>query len=366
MDVETSSKVLIIDDEADNIRLLGLLLRGQGHAVHWESDSAKAVAAVRSVMPDLVLLDVMMPEPDGFAVCRQLQQEPATAQIPVIFLTAKGDPDALTRGLALGAVDYVTKPFAREELLARVHTHTRLGRLTRDLEREVQTRTRELDSANLRLRQLASELVLAGERERRQLAGQLHDATIQRLALVQLQLDSLTRDCADMALGQRLAHNTELVEESIRELRGLVFELSPPVLYELGLDAALDWLAQQGSARWNLPIGFSASGRFDDLPQQTGVLLFQSVRELITNLGRHASARQAQITARRDAEAISVQVADDGVGCPGAEERPTQDSGGYGLFSIRQRMEQLGGRLETDPAEPGCSFTLILPLPHEN
>jgi len=121
--------VLIVDDEPRNLQVVGSLLRRQGYDVVFAGSGAEALASVRENPPDLILLDVMMPAMDGYEVCRKLKEDPARKRIPVIFLTAKGETDDLVQGFDVGGVDYVTKPFRAEELLARVKTHLQLYRL---------------------------------------------------------------------------------------------------------------------------------------------------------------------------------------------------------------------------------------------
>jgi len=115
--------ILIVDDAPKNIQVLGTVLKEKGYQIKAATDGKQALAAVEKSLPDLILLDIMMPEMDGFATIKALKENPATRDIPVIFLTAKTETDDVVRGFELGAVDYVTKPFNSAELLARVKTH---------------------------------------------------------------------------------------------------------------------------------------------------------------------------------------------------------------------------------------------------
>lgn len=137
------SKVLIVDDTLKNIQVLGAMLRQEGYQIYVARNGAQAIASAQKVQPDLILLDVMMPEMDGFEACRRLKADTQTAEIPIIFLTAKVEKEDVVHGLQLGAVDYVTKPFNASELLTRVDTHLTLCRLRKELEQRVE----ELDAA---------------------------------------------------------------------------------------------------------------------------------------------------------------------------------------------------------------------------
>ncbi|MBD3305073.1 response regulator [candidate division KSB3 bacterium] len=120
-----SALILLVDDNPKNLQVLGNLLEGT-YKTAVARTGAKALEFVKKRPPDLILLDIMMPGMDGFEVCAQLQAAPETREIPVIFLTAKTETEDIVKGFDLGAVDYVTKPFRKEELLARVQTHLAL------------------------------------------------------------------------------------------------------------------------------------------------------------------------------------------------------------------------------------------------
>ncbi len=120
------SRVLVVDDITKNLQVVGTVLRNQGYKVMAAASGAEALKCVRAQLPDLILLDLMMPEMDGLEVCRRLKADPATSQIPVVFLTASNEMEHLVQGFEVGAVDYVTKPFNPPELLARVRTHLEL------------------------------------------------------------------------------------------------------------------------------------------------------------------------------------------------------------------------------------------------
>lgn len=127
----SQGKLLIVDDKSANLDLLREMLAPLGHHIFFATSGEKALSIAPSVMPDLVLLDVMMPEMDGFETCRRFKNDPELREIPVIFVTAKTDVEDLARGFAAGAVDYITKPVKQPEVHARVANHLRIVRLIR-------------------------------------------------------------------------------------------------------------------------------------------------------------------------------------------------------------------------------------------
>jgi len=143
--------VLIVDDLPKNLQVLALLLDKAGYRVSMALGGAQALAMIAQDPPELVLLDVMMPDMDGLEVCRKLKADPTTADVPVIFLTARAELQDLEEGFRIGAVDYVTKPFRGGELLARVGAHVGLRQ---SLERERDLR-RSLETALAQVRSLS-------------------------------------------------------------------------------------------------------------------------------------------------------------------------------------------------------------------
>lgn len=125
---DDSAIILIVDDVLENLRILGTMLKKQGYHISVATDGAQAFKAMQNHLPDLILLDVVLPDMDGFQICEQIKLNDKTKEIPVIFLSAKNEMPEVLKGFQLGAVDYITKPFNTEELLLRVETHIKLRR----------------------------------------------------------------------------------------------------------------------------------------------------------------------------------------------------------------------------------------------
>ncbi|GIX06875.1 MAG: hypothetical protein KatS3mg115_1278 [Candidatus Poribacteria bacterium] len=150
--------ILVVDDTPENIRLVGSILNRFGYELTIATSGPQAIASAQRILPDLILLDIMMPGMDGFTTCRQLKAMEETRDIPVIFLTAKVQEEDIAKGFQVGGVDYITKPFRVQELVARVRTHVELYSLRRELERRVQQRTQEIERAHEELKFLYEEL----------------------------------------------------------------------------------------------------------------------------------------------------------------------------------------------------------------
>ncbi|MBR9972464.1 sensor histidine kinase [Magnetospirillum sulfuroxidans] len=134
-----AADILVVDDSPSNLSYLSGIISEQGHMPRLAISGKLALTAAKAEIPDLILLDVMMPEIDGFEVCRRLKSDPRTRDIPVIFVSSMSDPQEKVRAFTAGGVDYVTKPFATEEIVARIRTHLEISRMrTRLLEQNAE------------------------------------------------------------------------------------------------------------------------------------------------------------------------------------------------------------------------------------
>lgn len=214
-----------------------------------------------------------------------------------------------------------------------------------------------------RLRALAAEVSKTEERERRKIAAALHDQLGSLLAVAQMQLDGLRMAEGDDGLGDVnravVDDVVQSIEQAIGHTRSLTCELSPPLLYEAGLEAAVRWLGDQIHHRHGLEVRVESRGDVRSLDQELKVLLFQGVRELLTNTVKHARARLAQVAIEVTSDELRVVVQDNGVGIGQSKaSRPN----GFGVFHLRERLEYLGGRLEVTSA-PGDGTRTLMVIP---
>jgi PAS domain S-box-containing protein len=230
------------------------------------------------------------------------------------------------------------------------------------------------------LRSLASQLSLAEEQFRRRIATELHDHISQNLAISKIKLESLI-DPAKPDLAKSINEVTGLIAQTIDVTRSLTFEMSPPVLYELGFEAAVGWLARQTRQRFGLEVEFADDGIPKPLDTDIRMLLFQAVRELLVNVVKHAKAGKAKVsTARlpgsgpglrrdessRGRDRIRITVEDDGVGFDVSSTSTNAGDytkGGFGLFNIRERLDRIGGSVDIRSKQGhGTRVTLIAPI----
>lgn len=154
-DVPTAT-ILVVDDNPDNLHLLIAILSRQGYKVRPAPNGTFALKSAQSILPDLILLDIRLPDMDGYRVCEQLKADERTRDIPVIFISALQDVTDKVKGFTLGGVDFITKPFQVEEVLARVTTHLTLRNLQsqlREANGALEKQVHELACANAKLQE---------------------------------------------------------------------------------------------------------------------------------------------------------------------------------------------------------------------
>jgi PAS domain S-box-containing protein len=261
---------------------------------------------------------------------------------------------------------------ARDELEIRVAQRTAdLAKAIKDLQNEIGERKKaeqKLLISQKQLRSLASELSLAEERLRRRIATNVHDHIGQNLAISKIRLESLRESASSPALAGPLEEICELIAQTIESSRSLTFELSPPVLYEMGFEAAVEWLTRRMRQQHGLSTNFKSDGRPKPLSFNVRILLFQAVRELLVNVAKHAKARNVTVSTRRVGDEVQVTVEDDGIGFDTAKTSShNYETEGFGLFSIRERLGYLGGHFDIE-SRPGLGtkVTLAAHIDHES
>jgi PAS domain S-box-containing protein len=250
---------------------------------------------------------------------------------------------------------------ASEEALRQ--TNEQLEEKVRERTAELTTLTENLLESRDQLRSLATELAVTEARERRALASELHDTVAQMLALAQMTLKSAGARVEGKP-AEEVERAIQLLEEGIHQTRTLMGSLSPSLLYEAGLGPALRALAQKMGELHSVAIEVVDDGSPKPFGEDTRIVLFRAVQELLTNAVKHAKANRVQVSLSREDRTVRIEVKDDGVGFLPSEVRSGSAKGErYGLLSIRERMQHLGGRFEvvSRPGE-GVRAVLVMPL----
>jgi signal transduction histidine kinase len=343
------SRILIIDDDATAQETLVAMLEGGDYDLEIATNGPDGLMMADRILPDLILLDVMMPGMDGFEVCTRLRSMERLAEVPVIILTALDDRESLLRGIQSGADDFLAKPIDRQELSARVRTITRLNRYRTLLEQREN------------LRQMAERLVTAQEQERLRISRELHDDLGQVLTIHMLGLRNLQNDLQGVDSGLR--ETLQVLHDQTREIsikvRGLAQALRPPLLDTLGLVAAMEACCSEYTRRTRLPVQFEADPSIPPLPDVYNITLFRILQEALTNIVKHAEASQAWVELNVE-DMVVLTVQDNGHGLA----RKESGGSGIGLAGMNERLTLVGGKLifSSNPNQ-GTILTAQLPLP---
>jgi len=385
MNPSSPSTVLIVDDTPANVRVLAEYLDGHGFNVTVAQDGEEGLERARYGRPDLILLDAMMPGWDGFETCRRLKADPDTGAIPVIFMTALSDIGDKVRAYEAGGVDYITKPFHAEEVLARVNTHLALRKMQRELQERneaLQREVRERERAEQVLAERSRELARSNAELERMAYIASHDLQ-EPLRMVASYVQLLER----RYMGQLDADAHEFIGFAVdgaRRMQALIDDLltisrvdtkaRPLQQVELGdaLATALRSLRITIEER-------QAEVQCGALPAVRGdaAQLTQVFQNLLSNAIKfcQASPPRVEISARRDGALWQVRVQDNGIGVPPEYRerifgmfqrlhgRREYAGTGIGLAICQKIVERHGGsiRVETpDGADGGSVFEFTL------
>ncbi|NKB66080.1 MAG: response regulator [Candidatus Latescibacteria bacterium] len=370
------AKVLLVDDQPVNLKVLRQALEPAGYQILAATDGERALAIAQRARPDLILLDVSMPGIDGFETCSRLKEGPATAAIPVLFITARTETEDVVKGFGVGGADYIAKPFRSEEVLARVAAHVRLKRLTA----QVRAQNSALTSANEEIKQ-------ADQRKSDYLARMSHDLRTPMNAiigytriLIRRSKDSLEprqfrnlqniRQCAD----HLLALLNDILDLAKIEAGRMDLNIAEVDLGELsqGCLTAVGPLAQEGvKLQSELVNGASVHTDEDRLRR---VLM-----NLLGNAVKYTEEGSITVALTAAEAGVELSVADTGAGIPAADlphifdefrqvegqhgDKP--EGSGLGLAIARKSVELLAGTIGVESQEgKGTRFWVRLPQNH--
>jgi len=365
------SRVLVVDDIPKNLQVVGTMLRNEGYEVMPAMSGADALEGVRVQVPDLILLDLMMPEMDGLEVCRRLKSDPAVRSIPIIFLTASNEMEHLVKGFEAGAVDYITKPFNAPELLARVRTHLEL-RHARERLREMNDEKNEfmgIAAHDLRnplsaIKGLAEVIVEDAQSLRRQ------EVKDPELCLKEME------DFGDR-IGVTAARMMEMVQNLLdanRIERGeMNLNLAPADLSPL-LAAAVETHRPRAAAKQQSIHLQNEAGPVTVLIDPD--VMVQVLENLLSNAVKYSPpGKSIYVRLKKSSETVRCEVQDEGPGVSAEDQKklfgkfarlsakPTggENATGLGLSIVKKMVEAMNGQVWCE-SEPGQGATFVVQL----
>lgn len=322
-----------------------IFLHDQGKIVEVNRQACVSLGYSREELLTMHVLDLEMEQRDTF---------------PQVCLE-KGDQPTTISGIHRRK-DGTTFPVEVRSTTLTVGGHTLKLSLVRDIS-ERRRAEEEIRAHQEMLRSLATELSLTEERERRRLAEDLHDHIGQVLALAKMKLGAMRQEMGPPAWRTAVEEVREFVDRAIDTTRSLTFELSVPILYEVGLEEAVEWLAEQFQRQQGLEIAVHRYPETLPLSAAARGTLFRVVRELLTNVVKHSRARKVSLSLEKSKEKLSIMVKDEGIGFDIEKISSKMEVGkGFGLFSIRERLGSMGGQMKVHSA-PGRGTRVKLSVP---
>ena len=355
--------ILIVDDIPRNLQVLGSILSENGFGVSVASSGQGALDAIATNMPDVVLLDIQMPDMDGFDVCSRLKESPETTDLPVIFLTARTEIDDIVRGFEVGAVDYITKPFISQELLARVRTHLRLVRQNKRLLDLNKEKDEFLGIAAHDLRNPLSKIQFIAEK----MAYQAESFTPELIT-------DASEDIVHTVNGM-MELISNLLDTNAIEQGHLALELNPIEIGVIVEHIVRDY--DERAAKKKITLKYEESGTLPFI-QADEVAIVQIFDNLISNAIKYSPTRTQVITRLiADGAFVRMEVQDEGLGMTEDDKKrlfqkfarlsaqPTgnEHSIGLGLSIVKTLVDRLGAEISVQSAVgKGTTFTVSFPI----
>lgn len=366
---ELSGTVLVVDDTPGNLRVLVDSLSNRGLDILVATDGKSAIERAAYSRPDLILLDVIMPGIDGFETCRIFKEKPETAEIPVIFMTALSDTSQKVKAFEVGAVDYVTKPFEEEELIARVDAHLTIRRLQDDLKR----RNSQLEDLN----QLKNEFLgMAAHDIRNPLTAILAASEILEMTAASTTPEKLTRTAHQI---QKASNRIQTLLSNLLDVNAIDSGKRNIDIQIIELEAILESITanhQSAATEKQIKLIREADDESECIQADT-TALGQVLDNLISNAIKYSEpGKRVWIECQRLETRITIAIRDEG---PGLSEddlgklfgkfarltpRPTagETSTGLGLWIVKELAQSMGGSIRCE-STLGEGTTFILELP---
>ncbi len=349
-----NANILIVDDAIDSLRLLSAMLDEQGYDVRSVTNGSTALIGVQGLVPDLILLDIQMPGMSGYKVCQHLKAAPQTRNIPVIFLSASNEAFDKVKAFSVGGVDYITKPFQVEEVLARVAHHLNL----RQLQAQLQQTQIELRRSLEHERSLNQKIeAMATLEERHRIARDMHDSLGHSLGALSIHLETvlaLWQDEPDKAY-EFLVESKQLSVEALQAVRRSITQMRCDFVPTQGLGSAIATLLQ----RFHQTTGILPTAQINLTYSQAQVnsVVYRIVQEGLTNIAKYATATSVKLQIQAEPAGLSLALQDNGKGF-----EPNAPMNGFGLQGMRERTIAIGGQLEiiSSPGA-GCQITANFP-----
>lgn len=379
-----TNKILLVDDDPQVLESTEAMLIDKDFSVISCDNAGKAIEILQENNIDVVLTDIMMPGISGIDLLERIHE--LDAHMPVILITAYADLNVAMDAISKGAFDLLIKPFPPNYLIHAIDKAVQLNnylrlkenykqyledtvrRRTWDLEREITERKHveeALKNSEMQLRALASRLQEVEESERKALARELHDRIGQTLTGLNINLNIIRSQLSSESLEKvkgRIDDTLSLVEETAERVRDLMADLRPEVMDDYGLGAALRWYCERFSKRTGIETAVQGDNITARMAETVELALFRIAQETLTNVAKHANADSVSLTFERTGPLFRLTIEDNGKGFDVAALNTMKMQYGWGILTIKERAQALGGKTRID-SEPGKGTRVIIEMP---
>ena len=388
--IESKTRILVTDDDPEVLLMTAEVLRRAGYEVVEARTAQESLDSAKTNHFDLALLDVILPDGSGVAVCKHLKQMPELQNVLVLLTSGiRISSESQADGLLGGADGYIIKPISNKELVARVQSMERIKRAEdalrashAELELRVNERTAQLSESNSllrqeiteriaieekledsreRLRNLSNHLRKIREKERALLSRELHDELGQALTGMKMDVAWLKRRLPgdNAALLERTTSLLTLIDDAILTVQRISTSLRPPILDGIGLIDAFGTAASDFEKRTNVVCRVVAEPSEIELDKDLSVEAFRIFQEALTNVARHAEAKKVSVSLRKKDDRFVMTIKDNG---KGITEKVMKDRKSIGLTGMHERAYSVRGNL-TISGSPGKGTTIALDVP---
>ena len=347
--------ILMVDDQPAKLLSYEVMLEELGENLLKATSGREALEMLLKTDVAVVLMDVSMPELDGFQLAEMIREHPRFQKIAIIFISAVHltDLDRL-KGYQRGAVDYISVPVIPDLLRAKVSVFAELHR-----------KARQLELLNQELRRLSHSLMTAQDEERRRISRELHDGLGQDLTAVKMMLGGLVQpnQLKDSTENKTIAEVLSMMDSAIEQVRTMSHLLHPPLLDEMGLLSALRWYTEGFAKRSGVETVLDLPKNFPRLEPEIEMAIFKIVQESLTNVFRHAEAKRAMVQLEERDGCALVSIEDNGKGIGSGAEELHPNSYGIGVIGIKQRAAEYDGQVTLRNTGSGTRVEVKIPLP---
>jgi signal transduction histidine kinase len=360
---QRKSKILIVDDEHDNLIFLERMLKKEGYDVQSTNDGKSALKIAEVEKPDLILLDILMPTMDGYEVCRRLKANKNLSDIPVIFISALNDSKNIVMALESGGVDYITRPFENQEVTARVTTHLKLYQQSNEL-LEVNAC---LSDSKEQFKKFTSHLQTIREEERILLATEINDKVGQVLLGLKndmrLWKEKIFLDHENSQSPELLSNFKELVDivdNTLATTRKIMSGLKSDELESYGFVEAAKLYCIEFNKNNKINYQFKSSISKLDINEKQKIALYRIMQEALLNVSKHAHATEVSIDLNIVNNKFIMEITDNGIGF---NEMQSTRPDSYGILSMKDRASLLGAELSIN-SEPHKGAQVRIEMPY--